>query len=106
MKGGGNIEKDIAKLEKLLVAVGAPPAPDILAESELNLKTPSRATTWIIIFAILIFIGVLGAVFFFTWQTQIHLASGISSKVEEQDFPELKPFKKTNEEPPPTHESS
>jgi hypothetical protein len=64
------IKEDLARLEKMLVAVGAPPAPELLAESKLNLKTPSKATTWFIIFAILVFIGLLGAVFFFTWQSQ------------------------------------
>ncbi|MFA7001656.1 MAG: hypothetical protein WC352_05885 [Candidatus Omnitrophota bacterium] len=75
------IKKDIAKLEKLLVSVGAPPAPEILAETKLNLKTPSRATTWFLIFAILVFIGLLGAVFFFTWQAQVRIS---------KEFPESK----------------
>ncbi|MFH0985437.1 MAG: hypothetical protein V1882_07850 [Candidatus Omnitrophota bacterium] len=76
-----NVKADIAKLEKMLVAVGAPPAPELLAESKLNLKTPSRATTWFIIFAILVFIGLLGVVFFFTWQSQVK---------ETHEFPEDK----------------
>jgi hypothetical protein len=88
------IKEDIAKLEKLLVAVGAPPAPDILAESKLNLKSPSRATTWFIIFAILIFIGLLGAVFFFTWQAQVRVASDLSGKNPSESFPGVKPLNK------------
>jgi hypothetical protein len=72
------IQEDIARLEKMLVAVGAPPAPEMLAESRLNLKTPSKATTWFIIFAIMVFIGLLGVVFFFTWQTQVKDSSGSS----------------------------
>jgi hypothetical protein len=75
------VKEDIAKLEKTLVAVGAAPAPEMLAESKLNLKTPSRATTWFIIFAIMVFIGLLGVVFFFTWQSQVKDSS---------DFPEDK----------------
>ena len=70
------VKEDIAKLEKMMVAVGAPPAPEMLAESKLNLKTPSRATTWFVIFAIMVFIGLLGFVFFITWQSQVKDSSG------------------------------
>jgi|GEM_PF-6435199 len=100
------IKEDIARIEKLLVAVGAPPAPEMLAESKLNLKEPSRATTWFIIFAILIFIGVLGSVFFFTWQAQVRLSSNLSSKIEEQVFPELHSLKKQNPNPARTKDES
>jgi hypothetical protein len=85
------IKEDLARLEKLLVAVGAPPAPEILAESKLNLKTPSKATTWFIILAILVFIGLLGAVFFFTWHAQ-----GKAT----QDFSEEEKDKKPSDEDP------
>ena len=71
------------------------------AESNLNLKTPSRATTWFIIFAILIFIGVLGAVFFFTWQAQVRMTSSFSSKSESTIYPELH-IDQTPEEDPKT----
>jgi len=89
------IKEDLARLEKMLVAVGAPPAPEMLAESKLNLKTPSKATTWFIILAILIFIGLLGAAFFFTWQAQVRSSHG---------FPEDKgktPPPPSDETPPP-----
>jgi hypothetical protein len=76
------VKEDIAKLEKMMVAVGAPPAPEMLAESKLNLKTPSKATTWFVIFAIMVFIGLLGVVFFFTWQSQVKDSSG---SPEDQD---------------------
>ena len=99
------IEADIARLEKLLVAVGAAPAPEILAESKLNLKTPSRATTWFIIFAILIFIGLLGAVFFFTWQAQVRMASGLASKIEHDVFPEFTASSHKNLKSTPSDES-
>jgi len=84
------IKEDIARLEKLLVAVGSAPAPDLLAETKLNLKTPSRATTWFIIFAILIFIGLLGAVFFFTWQAQVKVTKELSDKAGNDTFPKMK----------------
>jgi len=81
------IKEDIERLEKMLVAVGAPPAPEMLAESKLNLKTPSRATTWFIIFAIMVFIGLLGIVFFFTWQSQVKESQDISEDKDETTPP-------------------
>ena len=66
-------------------------ASDMLSESRLNLRDPSKTTTWFIIFAILIFIGVLATVFFFTWQSQVKAASRFQEKLEEEEFPELNP---------------
>ncbi|MBI1977440.1 MAG: hypothetical protein HYS55_01655, partial [Candidatus Omnitrophica bacterium] len=95
------IKEDIARLEKLLVAVGAPPAPELLAESKLNLKTPSRATTWFIIFAILIFIGLLGAVFFFTWQAQLKVSKELSDSKNATSFPKAKASEHASLKTPP-----
>ncbi|MFH1800513.1 MAG: hypothetical protein ABH891_06685 [Candidatus Omnitrophota bacterium] len=92
------VKEDIAKLEKMMVAVGAPPAPEMLAESKLNLKTPSRATTWFVIFAIMIFIGLLGFVFFITWQAQV---KGSSGPPEDQDGTTSSKTDENSGQPPP-----
>jgi hypothetical protein len=65
-----SIEKDIAELEKLLVTAGGTVSLDAVENADLNVKGPDTKTTWIIIFVILIFIGILGGVFYFTWQSQ------------------------------------
>lgn len=64
------IQKDIQELEKILVTAGGTQSLDAVENAYLNVKGPDQKTTWIIIFVILIFIGILGAVFFFTWQSQ------------------------------------
>ncbi len=64
------IQKDIQELEKILVTAGGTASLDAVENADLNVKGPDQKTTWIIIFVILIFIGILGAVFFFTWQGQ------------------------------------
>lgn len=61
------VKADLDKLEKILVTVGGAPNIELLEKSELELKSPSAKTTWIIIFGILIFIGVLSGTFYFTW---------------------------------------
>lgn len=69
------IEKDIAELEKLLVTAGGTVSLEAVENADLNVKGPDAKTTWIIIFVILIFIGILGAVFYFTWQGQVSVKS-------------------------------
>jgi len=65
-----SIQKDITELEKLLVTAGGSVSLDAVENADLNVKGPDTKTTWIIIFVILIFIGILGGVFYFTWQGQ------------------------------------
>lgn len=61
------IKEDLARMEKLLTFVGGPPVPEMLDNPELKSDAPSEQTTWLIIFLIVIFIGLLGGTFFFTW---------------------------------------
>ncbi len=65
-----SLEKDMAELEKLLVVSGGTVSLDAVEKADLNVKGPDSKTTWIIIFVVLIFIGILGSVFYFTWQGQ------------------------------------
>ena len=61
------IKEDLARMEKLLAFIGGPPVPDILTESALKSDAPSQTTTWLVIFLIIIFVGLLGGQFFLTW---------------------------------------
>ena len=61
------IKEDLARMEKLLAFIGGPPVPDILTESALKSDAPSQTTTWLVIFLIIIFVGLLGGQFFMTW---------------------------------------
>ena len=73
------LEKDLAELEKMLVTAGGTVSLDAVENADVNVKGPDSKTTWIIIFVILIFIAILGAVFYFTWQGQS------ASKEKEKD---------------------
>ncbi|MCX5702217.1 MAG: hypothetical protein NTW64_04490 [Candidatus Omnitrophica bacterium] len=63
------IKEDLAKMEKIIVTAGGPPAPEMLA-TNVQAEAPSKTMTWIVIFIIIIFVGLLAAVLFFTWQRQ------------------------------------
>ena len=72
------VKEDLARLEKLLSFTGGPPVPEMLEESKLKSDAPSRTTTWLVIFLILIFLGFLGGQFFFTWHRRVKTAQEAS----------------------------
>ena len=81
----GEIKEDLARLEKLLSFTGGPPVPEMLKESKLKSDAPSNTTTWLVIFMILVFLGLLGGQFFFTWNRRI-TASRDAGAVKEAAF--------------------
>ena len=65
------IKEDLARLEKLLTFTGGPPVPQMMEESPLKSDAPSTTTTWLVIFLIMMFMGLLAGQFFFTWQRRV-----------------------------------
>lgn len=65
------IKEDIARMEKLLSFAGGPPVPEMMKDSPLKSDAPSTTTTWLVIFLIMIFMGLLAGQFFFTWQRRV-----------------------------------
>jgi hypothetical protein len=94
-----SIKADIDKLEKILVAVGGPPNLELIEKSDINLKSPSSKTTWVIIFIILIFVAILSGTFYLTWMRQAKLTENIFMKEKDTSFSEFKNVK-TDEAPP------
>lgn len=56
---------------------------DYIVKSIFRGKAPSPATTWKIIFSIVGFIGILSALFFFLWYTQIRRSQDKTEKTEQ-----------------------
>lgn len=65
------IKDDLARMEKLLTFAGGVPVPEMMEESPLKSDAPSTTTTWLVIFLIVIFMGLLAGQFFFTWQRRV-----------------------------------
>ena len=61
------IKEDLARMEKLMSFTGGVPVPEMMQESALKSDAPSTTTTWMVIFLILVFVGMLAGLFFFTW---------------------------------------
>ena len=80
------IKEDIARMEKLLTFAGGVPVPEMLQESPLKSDAPSTTTTWLVIFLIVIFMGLLAGQFFFTWQRRVKSASDFSN-AQQSAFP-------------------
>ncbi len=82
------IKEDLAKMEKLLSFTGGPPIPEMLKESKLKSDAPSTTTTWLVIFMIVIFLGMLGGLFFFTWHRKAQDSQDLTS-IAQLTFPEV-----------------
>ncbi|MFC1621415.1 hypothetical protein ACFL2G_03825 [Candidatus Omnitrophota bacterium] len=83
-----DINKDVARMEKIFVKAGGPMAPDMLVDTSVTSDSPSKAMTWIIIFIIIIFLGLLTGVLFFTWQHQARMGKEMFSEAKKASFPE------------------
>jgi hypothetical protein len=72
------IKEDLARMERLLTFIGGPPVPEMLEKSPLESDAPSETTTWILIGLIVLFIGMIGTTFFFTWNRRTQVADDIA----------------------------
>jgi hypothetical protein len=88
------IQKKLAELEKMLEPPKGVKTPDFLEKVRLKVNLPSKTTTWLIIMVIIIFLGLLAAIFFFVWQSQIRSSQNLIEVARKASFPEQK-----NEEP-------
>ncbi len=74
------IKEDIERMEKLLSFAGGPPVPEMLEKTPLKSDAPSTTTTWLVIFLIVIFMGLLAGQFFFTWQQRVKTSGELTAE--------------------------
>ncbi|MDD5466079.1 MAG: hypothetical protein PHP73_07075 [Candidatus Omnitrophica bacterium] len=82
------IKEDIGRMEKILVTAGGPASPEMLSKTRIKADEPTKTMTWILVFVIIIFIGLLTAVLFFTWHRQARLTREELLSAKESAFPE------------------
>jgi hypothetical protein len=80
------VKEDLARLEKLLSFTGGIPVPEMLEDSPLKSDAPSTTTTWLVIFLVVIFMGLLAGQFFFTWQRRVKATAELDQE-RESAFP-------------------
>ncbi len=88
IKSLSRLKDEISDMEKLLETKTGPLTPDILAESKFKTLSPTKTATWIVIFSIIIFIGLLSLVFFFTWYRSSRATHDIISEAKKISFGE------------------
>ena len=74
------IKEDLERMEKLLTFAGGVPVPAMLEESPLKSDAPSTTTTWLVIFLIVVFMGLLAGQFFFTWHRRVKRSADLSGE--------------------------
>ena len=79
------IKDDIARLEQQTGMTTGPP-PDPL-NAKIRANSPTKSTTWMIIFVIMVFMGLLAAVFFLTWNTQSRMTKDGIMSARREAFP-------------------
>ena len=81
------VKEDIARIERMIISVPGPPVPKPIEDLETPIaEAPSRATTWIVIFIIIVFIGLLAGIFFFTWHRQEQMTESLLTKSTDSAF--------------------
>ena len=93
------IKEDIARLEKAMATAGGPLAPEMLTKTKIKADEPSKAMTWIVIFSIVIFTGLLAGVLFFTWYRQSRLTKEDLLAAKKAAFPDAGPKKDEGKTP-------
>ncbi|HNW39411.1 MAG TPA: hypothetical protein PKI44_03175 [Candidatus Omnitrophota bacterium] len=82
------VKEDIGRMEKILVTAGGPPSPEMLAKTKIKADEPNKTMTWIIIFVIIIFTGLLAGVLFFSWNRQSRMIKDELLGAKNSAFPE------------------
>lgn len=77
------IREDVESIERYAALAGARP---VLETEEAFLAKPSKAVTWMVIFVILTFVGILGGFFFFFWTRHARALEGQLPGSEGSDF--------------------
>ncbi len=88
-----SVKADIERLQKLLITAGGTPNLDLVENADVKLKSPNTKTTWIVIFAVILFVAILSGTFYFTWLRQSSNSDAVFKKEKDASFAEFKPKK-------------
>jgi hypothetical protein len=85
-KALAKLKEEVAEMERLLETVGGPLTPHIFAKTKFRTEAPTKTATWLIIFSVIIFVGLLALVFFFTWYRQSKITHTVISQAKKESF--------------------
>ena len=84
------LKEEIDEMEKILKQAGGPLTPKMLTDTKFSTESPTKTATWIVIFIILIFLGLLSVVIFFTWYRQAKATDKILTDAKKSVFRDFK----------------
>ena len=85
-KALAHLKQKIEELEKILEQEEGPLSPEMLAKTKFKSDSPTRTATWIAIFVIAFFLGLLSFIVFFTWYRQSKATDKILAEAKKTAF--------------------
>lgn len=89
VKALARLKEELSEMEKILQRERGPLTPQMLTKTKFKTESPTKTATWIAIFVIVFFLGILSVVVFFTWYRQAKATEKIISEVKKKSFLEL-----------------
>jgi hypothetical protein len=83
------LRQKVSEMEKILERERGPLTPDMLTKTPFQTESPTKTATWIAIFAILFFLGLISIVVFFTWYRQTKATEKTLSQTKKSSFLEF-----------------
>ena len=80
---------NIEEMERYIKLYREEVSPVLQTPDEMPVQT--KAATWLVIFIILVFLGILTGAFYFVWQRRAHMLEGPLSEAQRAAFPESGP---------------
>ncbi len=81
-----HLKDKIFEMERILQNIRGPLTPEQLAKTKFKTESPTKTATWIAIFVIIIFLGLVSTIVFFTWDRQGKATEIILSEAKESSF--------------------
>jgi len=89
VKALARLKEELSEMEKILQRERGPLTPKMLTKTKFKTESPTKTATWIAIFVIVFFLGILSVVVFFTWYKQAKATEKIISEAKKRSFLEL-----------------
>ncbi|MBN3039865.1 MAG: hypothetical protein JW867_01935 [Candidatus Omnitrophica bacterium] len=81
-----SLKEKILEMERILQRQQGPLTPDMLAKTKFKTDAPTKTATWIAIFIIIFFLGLISVIVFFTWYRQGKATEKILAEAKKDAF--------------------
>jgi len=85
----GHLKEKLLEMERILKLEQGPLTPKMLTKTRFKTDSPTKTATWIVIFVIIFFLGLISIIVFFTWYRQGKATEKILSEAKKSAFIEF-----------------